>query len=807
MAQLSRYGSGKSATDVFEFLDCSEECRTEDAQNVYSTWAANYDQDMTTFGYQAPQQLVSVMHGMLGGVNPSNVRVLDVAAGTGMVGSELQKLGYTNADGLDANPDMLKVAENKHVYQRLIEAKLGTGQLPVAPAISDITDEFFVCQVCLKDFIQPKILPCLHTFCQPCLKKLLVRQHEEKLSCPTCRQKVLLPQNGLEGLKSNFLVDKLRNILQQKQKRKTSKTRETSKFEDPHEQQMLFCDTCHRVITRHCVVTTHKDHQFYKVRKVAERERAKITAELSTVKKTVNIRCERIENLRSVKDEWSLQVQDTEEQIEKQTKATIRALKKVKNDRISQLRAMNAAREKQLEAAMEAAEIDLASAESCIQFTHNVLEYGSPVEVISVSGELVGRLGQIADEKKAEKSEWTENIVNLTFDPPAGELEQEVAKLVGDINQVRTSLRSPQTTQVQPNMMIGKVDTSVKHVKTARESGSGDRINQVTTYLPLPQTTHTHVRPKVVIDMGDTRLKQMKTVGELGSGDGQFNVPLPVTTEGDIVVADYGNSRLQFLNKDGSFKLKVKLRFKPMGVSVLSNDELLVTGDGHMIHVLDKRGRGARVIQVPGAADQHKTTRGAAVDGSGRVIVTIGHQVFILSPSDDVVRRFGDKGQGQQQLGSNLRVAVNSRDQIIISDYHNHCLKIFDPSGRHLFTSGSRGSGTGQLEWPDSVIADSEDNIIVVDNTYDAVLIVGAFTPNWSHLQPECFEELVQITKPGGFIIVGTSTSTLASDIGKAMEAKLRELQERSLLSIVDKPTRPMFFKDWEGTFFVCKVT
>ncbi|XP_066284659.1 methyltransferase-like protein 27 [Branchiostoma lanceolatum] len=137
MAQLSRYGSGKSAADVFEFLDCSEECRTEDAQNVYSTWAANYDQDMTTFGYQAPQQLVSVMHGMLGGVNPSNVRVLDVAAGTGMVGSELQKLGYTNADGLDANPDMLKVAENKHVYQRLIEAKLGTGQLPVAPDTYD----------------------------------------------------------------------------------------------------------------------------------------------------------------------------------------------------------------------------------------------------------------------------------------------------------------------------------------------------------------------------------------------------------------------------------------------------------------------------------------------------------------------------------------------------------------------------------------------------------------------------------------------------------------------------------------------
>ncbi|XP_066284661.1 methyltransferase-like protein 27 isoform X2 [Branchiostoma lanceolatum] len=104
------------------------------SQAVYSTWAAKYEEDMADMGYNGPRQIVALMHQVLGGVNPSSVRVLDVPAGTGMVGSELQKLGYTNADGLDANPDMLKVAENKHVYQRLIEAKLGTGQLPVAPS-------------------------------------------------------------------------------------------------------------------------------------------------------------------------------------------------------------------------------------------------------------------------------------------------------------------------------------------------------------------------------------------------------------------------------------------------------------------------------------------------------------------------------------------------------------------------------------------------------------------------------------------------------------------------------------------------
>ncbi|XP_019633587.1 PREDICTED: uncharacterized protein LOC109477013 isoform X1 [Branchiostoma belcheri] len=109
-----------------------------ETQAGYSEWATKYEEDMTNMGYNGPRQIVSLMHDVLGGVmTPSTVRVLDVPAGTGMVGSELQKLGYTNADGLDANADMLKVAESKHVYRRLIETKLGTGELPVEPNTYD----------------------------------------------------------------------------------------------------------------------------------------------------------------------------------------------------------------------------------------------------------------------------------------------------------------------------------------------------------------------------------------------------------------------------------------------------------------------------------------------------------------------------------------------------------------------------------------------------------------------------------------------------------------------------------------------
>eukprot|EP00058_Branchiostoma_floridae_P022492 XP_002607982.1 hypothetical protein BRAFLDRAFT_213523 [Branchiostoma floridae] len=553
-------------------------------------------------------------------------------------------------------------------------------------AISDITDEFLVCQVCLEDFKQPKMLPCLHTFCQPCLEKLLAIEPVGKLDCPTCRQgAVPLPENGVQGLKSNFLVGKLRDILQQQPqqqpKGESSQAREegvlcaveTSKCEDHHELNKFYCDTCHRVICLHCVVTAHKDHRYVEIEKAAEREGAKIKAKLATVKNTADLHQDWIRDLQSVKDEWSTQVQRTEEQIRKQVNSIIQAAKKAGNDRIAQLRAMNAAQEKQLQAAMEAAEMDLASARSCVQFTDNVLEYGSPAELMSVAGELTGRLDQTADDKTAGKAEMTKDLVNLIVKPSRCNVEQEVSKLVGEITK------------------------------------------SLIPVLSSPLTLTTQVRHNIVIGKDGGGLKRIKVVGENGFGQFIGLESLAVTAEGDIVATDRGNSRLQFWGKDGSFKKKVDLRFKPLCVAALTNGDLLVTGDGHKIHVLDKQGRESRAIQVTEAEEKDEPTLGITVDGLGRIIVTIGHQVFKLGPGGDVMMRIGGKDQGQQYFGSSLRVAVNSRNQIIVSDECNSNMMMFDPSGRRLFTCGSRGSGPGQLDPPHCVITDSEDDIIVSD--------------------------------------------------------------------------------------------
>lgn len=88
----------------------------EDIRALYKTWAHSYD---TGFhdgqGYQLPREVTAAFLAA-GGRGP----VLDVGAGTGLVGAGLQAAGIGPVDGIDLSQDMLGVAAIKGCYRDLI---------------------------------------------------------------------------------------------------------------------------------------------------------------------------------------------------------------------------------------------------------------------------------------------------------------------------------------------------------------------------------------------------------------------------------------------------------------------------------------------------------------------------------------------------------------------------------------------------------------------------------------------------------------------------------------------------------------
>ena len=77
-------------------------------------------------------------------------------------------------------------------------------------SLIDEVKELTECSICTEMFRNPKILPCLHTFCLECLQQYGAGKEDgDLMSCPMCRKEFNVPTGGLSKLSANFFVDRL----------------------------------------------------------------------------------------------------------------------------------------------------------------------------------------------------------------------------------------------------------------------------------------------------------------------------------------------------------------------------------------------------------------------------------------------------------------------------------------------------------------------------------------------------------------------------------------------------------------------
>lgn len=108
----------------------------DDLSRAYCKWAAEYDRDtIDVMGYVGPRIAACMLDQHM---DSRNCRVLDAGCGTGLVGEELRRLGYDRLDAMDYCDDMLKEAEKKGVYDRLLQEDMN-GALAIADDTYDAT--------------------------------------------------------------------------------------------------------------------------------------------------------------------------------------------------------------------------------------------------------------------------------------------------------------------------------------------------------------------------------------------------------------------------------------------------------------------------------------------------------------------------------------------------------------------------------------------------------------------------------------------------------------------------------------------
>ena len=95
---------------------------TEEIMKYYDEWGRNnkYDKDMVEWDYTGPKETVETFKKY---ANNKKIKIYDAGCGTGLVGVELKKNGYTNFDGVDLSQKLLDLVPNG-LYKNLSKTDL-----------------------------------------------------------------------------------------------------------------------------------------------------------------------------------------------------------------------------------------------------------------------------------------------------------------------------------------------------------------------------------------------------------------------------------------------------------------------------------------------------------------------------------------------------------------------------------------------------------------------------------------------------------------------------------------------------------
>jgi len=103
--------------DTSNKLDIYKLKTSEELLKYYQDWTDNnqYNKDMVDWNYTAPKETVSILKKY---VFNKNSKILDAGCGTGLVGIELKKYGYSNIEGVDFSQNMLDLVPQS-IYKKI----------------------------------------------------------------------------------------------------------------------------------------------------------------------------------------------------------------------------------------------------------------------------------------------------------------------------------------------------------------------------------------------------------------------------------------------------------------------------------------------------------------------------------------------------------------------------------------------------------------------------------------------------------------------------------------------------------------
>ncbi|KAK2172887.1 hypothetical protein NP493_922g01013 [Ridgeia piscesae] len=317
-----------------------------------------------------------------------------------------------------------------------------------APIVKQLNNDFLSCGICLERYTTPKVLPCLHTFCENCLQDY-IPPHSISVTCPICRQQSILPEPGVCALQNNFFVIGLMDVVEKssmctrcKDAHALSKctdcdellcgecvnTRCVSGDSDEchrivslselalsqsddgdsvpkstmlvcpkHAGQSLefYCADCETAVCEDCTLCEHSTHRNMMLTEAIEEHKQTLQDLLHQAHTQIPVIRDTVSLIHQVAESLSQNFKDAETRVTDAFNCLSKILLQRKEDVLADLHSQYTAKQRTLDHQVEALEALLRSVDGCCECTQHTLTHGNETEVLLMRKEVTEKLSQL----------------------------------------------------------------------------------------------------------------------------------------------------------------------------------------------------------------------------------------------------------------------------------------------------------------------------------------------------------------------------------------------------------------------------
>ena len=601
-------------------------------------------------------------------------------------------------------------------------------QVPTPSTALDKLCQQLTCPVCLGQFNSPKTLPCLHSFCLKCIQQLPVGLEKGKhvIRCPTCRKTAKVPDKGPVDLPTAFVINSLVEIQEQLKKLSV-------------EGKQILCDNCsegdatsyckqcaigfcEKCLAMHNGLKPNAAHQIMDMKDV-----------VTTASQLLPVKEEAIMNCTDHNKPLEIFCETCQELICQS--CTIQRHKDHNCDVVSDTFSKH---QQDIEKVLEVV-------------VSKMLDLQDALTAITRREEEVTKQ---RDDRIKEIHLQVKGIVELVT-----QTGQQLEEEVNSVAKGKLHLLGQQKEKAE--LVLVQVKSCKEFVEKGLEVGSQQQIlSEKKSMIEGMEVVSTQINPDVFqpVEEADITFTGNEKFIESCKNIGTVNYSFPPIKSDLSIKVPLMAGRKVTACAGLSLQTKVGSPYKIPPSLPLTCHLIHISGDTSHAIVCDIENTKLDEYSVsftPSARGKHELK----IQVENINVASSPFPLYVLpSPEmrDEPVKVLSEFNRPRG-------IAVDRKEQLIVAEYSNHCITVYDKEGKKVRSFGSEGTEEGQFTCPLGVAVTNDGHILVTDkHRVQKLTLEGHFIVSFG--SSEAGSEPLQFNYPRGIAVHPTTGQIYVAD-------------------------------------------